>query len=418
MRFNMNRVYIYLLMTLACGVLVSSAATAQDVSSDLLGRINALRSSLGTHNYTLNSALTAAAQNHAEWMASTGSISHTQPDGSTPSSRAASYGYPSRAVSENIYMGTNATADTAWGWWLNSPIHYRGITNAAYTEIGIAAANGTNGRAFVLVFGNPNGWGALPGSAAANNNNSNANSGNGGEAGRSVAAPPPSFVVGVDGLGNIMHEIQPGHTLGEIAFMYGYGWDDLEAIRQLNEMTEPEGRSLEVGSVLLIPPYEGTFTPTPGDPPTATPVTPTAIIPTDIPPPTANVIIIQSDALELQNSPTPAPPSNDDMGLLASPEPTASPTPQPVSTETPLPSPLPPTLADAPSWVAITVTPGPTVVAMANDLALDSAVAPSPREVTIAEDDSTSTVLIAIIIMQGFIIAGAGFAYWRWGRNS
>ena len=55
---------------------------------------------------------------------------------------------------------------------------------------------------------------------------------------------------------------------------------------------------------------------------------------------------------------------------------------------------------------------------MANDLALDSAVAPSPREVTIAEDDSTSTVLIAIIIMQGFIIAGAGFAYWRWGRNS
>ncbi|GAB4516178.1 MAG: hypothetical protein OHK0046_21050 [Anaerolineae bacterium] len=249
----MKRVLLLLLI----GFLVGSQAQAQD---DLLGRINNLRSSLGLHGYTYNGALAAAAQNQASWMAATGQISHTQPDGSTPSSRAVAAGYPSSAVSENIYMGTSATAATAWEWWLNSPIHYRGITNAVYTEVGIGSASGEQGTAFVLVFGNPSGWRAPA--------NTIASTGGGGSAG---LAAQPSFVVGVDNFGNIMHEIQPGQTLGDIALIYGYEWDDLETIRGLNSMNEEQGRQLSIGAILLVPPQAGTYTPTPGDPPTITP---------------------------------------------------------------------------------------------------------------------------------------------------
>lgn len=247
---------LVLLLVMAAAV----PAQGQDVASDLLGRINGLRASLGLPPYALNGALSAAARNQAQWMARTGQISHTQSDGSTPSSRAQAAGYPSSWVSENIYMGTNATAASAFTWWSNSPIHYRGMTNANYREIGIGWASGPafNGStAFVLVFGNPTGY-TSPRRSASSGGQSSA-----------AAGPPglPPYVVGVDNNGYIMHEVQPGHTMGEIALIYGYTWDDLPEIRAVNSLTEEEARNrLEVGSILLIPPWEGTYTPTPGGP--------------------------------------------------------------------------------------------------------------------------------------------------------
>src|SRR5690606_27731341 len=131
-----------LLLAALLGGSVATTTQAQDAVSDLLGRINGLRASLGLPGYTLNSALSAAAANQAQWMAATGQISHTQADGSTPSSRAAAAGYGGSWVSENIYAGSNAGVSDAWVFWLNSPIHYRGMTNTNYQEIGIAAASG------------------------------------------------------------------------------------------------------------------------------------------------------------------------------------------------------------------------------------------------------------------------------------
>lgn len=90
---------------LAFFILSMSAAWAGSAQAqDLLGQINALRAERGLAPYTLDSALSAAAQNQANWMAQTGQVSHTQADGSTPRSRAAAAGYPSNWVSENIYL--------------------------------------------------------------------------------------------------------------------------------------------------------------------------------------------------------------------------------------------------------------------------------------------------------------------------
>lgn len=324
------------------GLALTAPTQSQDVATYLLSLINNLRASLGLHPYTLNSALTAAAQNHANWMASTGQISHTQPDGSTPRTRAQAAGYASSWVSENIYLGTYATADAAFQWWINSPIHYRGLTNANYTEIGIAMAEGPAGKAYVLVFGNPDNTVRV---APPIRTNTTDPYGYGGQ--NSASVVPPPYVVGVDNHGNIMHEVQPGDTLGGIALAYGYDWDDLERIRQLNNMTELEGRWLQIGAIILIPPWDGTYTPTPGSPE----------------PPTS--------------TPTPAPTNTD------GPSPTPTITPSPTITNTP-------TLTNTPTETS-TFTPTPTLPDGVRPLAM-SVTTPTAR-VTITPT-TTETLVV------------------------
>jgi hypothetical protein len=353
---------------------------------------------LGVHEYALSGILTAAAQNHAVWMATTGNVSHQQTDGSTPRSRATRLGYPSSAVSENIYMGGFGTAETAWQWWLNSPIHYRGITNAAYTEVGIGTAQGEHGQAFVLVFGNPNGWGSgVPASSrAAANNTNGVDSGTGG-----AASVPPSFVVGIDNNGLLMHEIQEGDTLGDIAFLYGYDWDDLDFIRQLNGLDEASGRNLAVGAILLIPPFGNTYTPPP--PEETVPPQPTVFVQVT-PGPTENAIVIESDALEFQT-----PVSPDDLGVIgAAPEPGATTTAAVIAAA--------PT--DAP-WMMMTVTPTPLVVANVpgnsnTSVVSQSRVNSAPANVVVEE--RTPVGLILVLFVQTVVIVGGGYYFWKRGR--
>ena len=264
-----NKLAIALLLLLAS----VSIAHAQDEVSDIFSRINNLRSSVGRAPYILNGSLSAAAANQAQWIVETGNVSHTRPDGSGPRTRALNAGYVSVQVSENIYGGTYATVNDAWTFWVNSGIHYAGLINAAYNEVGVGAAHGSWGAAYVLVFGNSGGPAPAPPQVFSAS-----------ESGSNAPAAPPIYVVGQDEHGNIMHEVQPGDTLGDIALIYGYTWDDLPAMLALNGLTDV--RDLEVGSIFLVPPKSGTFTPTPVEatpmpeetaaplPPTITPTVP------------------------------------------------------------------------------------------------------------------------------------------------
>jgi len=253
-------------------LVVGMPVSAQGTAVQLLQRINELRASVGQAGYTTNVALASAAQNHATWMVTTGKVSHTQDDGSGPRVRAQNAGYGSNWVSENIYMGSQAGIGSAWNFWINSPIHYAGMTSPNYNNIGIGVASGANGYAFVLVFGNS--VGSLPqsSSTSGNNNNNNAASSN-------QIAAPPSFVVGVDAIGNIMHEVQAGDTMGDIALIYGYTWDVLPYMLEINGMTEDDVPYLEIGSVFLVPPQDGTYTPTAAAPTRTPGATATAFVP-------------------------------------------------------------------------------------------------------------------------------------------
>lgn len=259
--WGMKRLLSTLILLLICASL-AAPVRGQDAVSDLLGRINTLRAQLGLAPYSLNAALTAAAQNQANWMVANSSASHVQDNGSRPRDRAQAAGYNSSWVSENVYIGTNATAASAWNFWINSPIHYAGLTSPNYREIGIATATGAGGQSFVLVFGTTN-WGGVSSQSASTSSNANSAATGSGQAAEAVA--PPSFIVGWDAHGNIMHEVQPGDTLGDIALLYGYTWDDIPIMLELNGLGESDLRSLEVGSVFLVPPQSGTYTPTPAD---------------------------------------------------------------------------------------------------------------------------------------------------------
>lgn len=266
---------LFLIFTLAAALAV--IAVPAHAQGDLLGRINNLRASVGRGAYTLNGALSAAAQSQAQWMVETGQIAHTRPDGSGPRTRALAAGYPSSDVSENIYGGTNASVDSAWNFWVNSGVHYAGLVNSRYTEVGIGSASGGWGSAYVLVFGNAGGGVAVVNPAPAANAPAAAAAGGGGGA----AARPAVIILGTDERGNIQHEVQLGDTLGDIALIYGYGWDDIDMLMVLNNITDV--RDLDAGSVFLVPPRGGTFTPTPGGP-TETPLPTTTGIPPTITP--------------------------------------------------------------------------------------------------------------------------------------
>lgn len=306
--------------------LIVPAIHAQDVTGELLGRVNNLRTSLGLSPYTVHSSLNIAAQSHAQWMADTGNVTHTQDNGSNPRSRAQSAGYSSNWVSENIYMGPIAGINDAWNFWLNSAIHYAGMTSPNYDNIGVGFARGANGNAFALVFGNADGSLAVASSARGS-----------GESNAGGIAAPPSYVVGVDAIGNIMHEIQAGQTLGDIALIYGYSWDEIPYMLEINEMTEDDIRYLEVGSVFLVPPQDGTYTPTvapPSDTPTATlsPTVPAAtatsqalialmvapatfVMPSATPPPAIVVRSIPTPTLQVTPILIETSPVNGDNGL-------------------------------------------------------------------------------------------------------
>jgi hypothetical protein len=182
-------------------------------------------------------------------------------------------------VSENIYVGTMATTDTAWTFWINSAVHYASLTSPNYGDVGIAWASGTDYKAFVMVFGgSPAALPNLPPPLTDNTVANTTGTGQSGNAGVPASnpnsaggAPRPRqrVIVGLDAVGNMMHEVQEGDTLGDIAMLYGYSWDVIPTVMAINRMDENEIRSIKVGSVLLIPPHEGTYTPTPV-PPTGT----------------------------------------------------------------------------------------------------------------------------------------------------
>ncbi len=357
--------------------LVSLPTLAQD---DLLSRINGLRASLGLAPYSVNGALASAASNHARWMVDTGQVSHIQFDGSSPRDRARAAGYSSTWVSENIYMGGIAGSGDAWNFWVNSPIHYAGLTSPNYDNVGIGTANGSGGNSFVLVFGNSSG---AVRTVSTSNSATSGNDGGG-------APSQPSFVVGLDANGNIMHEVQPSDTLGEIMLIYGYSWDRIPSVLELNGMTQADIRFLKVGSVLLVPPQSGTYTPTVA-PTSEFTATPTASF---TPPPTST-------------QPTPVP----TLGELPPPAVFNALTPQPTDTPPPTQTPIPtetPSLTPTESVIIRTLPPPTTLAMLSTPIPLINVNAPSP-----VEEGGLPWWLGVAVLFQLGVLAYATVTYFR-----
>lgn len=382
---------------LLIGLLLSGGALlAQDEASDLFARVNNLRASVGRGPYAYNAALAAAAQNQAQWMLETGSVSHTRPDGSGPRTRALNAGYPSTMVGENIYIGGMASVDSAWTFWVNSGVHYAGMVNASFTEMGVGVAHGASGAAYVLVFGNS---GGPPPPAPSTSGGAAA------AADTSAQQGPPAYFAGVDEHGNLMHMVQPGDTLGDIALIYGYTWDDLPRLMAMNNIADV--RDLDVGSIFLVPSHNGTYTPTPGGP-TETPIPPTEPpnTPTPIPPSITPYVAFRpvSNPATLVVTPLEALTQSASM----TPSPTPSPTRGGIATVAAVPTELALVAMAASPTAGAGASPSPAGTEIAQAATLEPAVHPASSGGT-----SPNTWLIVAIVVQVGVVLAAGFEFMR-----
>lgn len=254
--------------------------------SEIIGLVNQLRAANGLQPYRVNNALMAAAQAHSEYQAASGNASHTGKGGSRPHDRAVAYGYGGGAavsVSENIYSGSNASAAQAVGWWQGDSLHLGTMLSSSYRDAGagMAQANGVNYYTLVVGYvtgekGQPPAGQPPSGQPGSDRSPSNPPAGKPGAnpapAGTPVALIAPIQVATPRADGSIIHEVQWGHFLYNIAEAYQVELPYLLVLNSLKADTV-----IYPGDKLLIRPAN----------PTPTPAASPTLAPTKLPPATS-----------------------------------------------------------------------------------------------------------------------------------
>ncbi|HEX9014122.1 MAG TPA: CAP domain-containing protein, partial [Anaerolineaceae bacterium] len=219
------------------------AAAAGSSPSEVIDAVNALRASHGLVPLRVNSQLMSSAQGQSNYQASINTVTHTGPGGTRPYDRALAAGYGGGAtffISENIYGGTNASAQLAVQAWTGDTPHWDTMMTAASTDIGAGVASSgdfvyyTIDVAYTSGHANPAPavTSAPPGSTALTGD-----------------TPIPIFPLMTStpaGDGSIVHVVQYGQTLITIASAYGVKLTDL---RSLNHLTSD---NIYVGDKLII----------------------------------------------------------------------------------------------------------------------------------------------------------------------
>jgi LysM repeat protein len=205
---------------------------------EMFNNVNALRQSQQRAPLTINTALTQAAQEQADYISQTGNYSHVH-GGSSPTSRAMSAAYQTTewCCSENTHR--TQIGKSAWEFWNISRPHYYNMINPKWTEIGLAISNVGPWTGWVLVFGS----GSQSAAPAPSLEQASTNT------------PPASQIVAltssapVSGTGG--YRVVWGDTLSTIARRYGVAVSDLKAVNGL------AGDLIYAGQMLMIPDGQG-----------------------------------------------------------------------------------------------------------------------------------------------------------------
>jgi len=223
-------------------------------AAEIITLVNELRAANGLPAYQVDSALMAAAQAHTEWSAATGTSTHTGQGGTTPNDRAQAAGYGGGARSwatENSAGGTLPFITPQWvvTMWQGDDVHLRAMISPDYEHIGVGYAEADGYAYYTMMVG----WVAdapapappeapqpetapLPPEAEA----------------AVVATATPAFVLATPGPdGSIVHEVQAGQSVWQIAAYYEVEVDDLLALNGLTADT-----FLHAGDTLVIRPAD------------------------------------------------------------------------------------------------------------------------------------------------------------------
>ena len=137
-------------------VIAAAAGRSNPVSQSILSLTNQARSESKLGSLSLSNQLNAAAQRHANDLASGAQFSHTGSDGSRMVNRVEDAGYAYRSIAENIYAQSPSNRpERAVQGWLRSTGHRRNMLNGKFTEMGVGYATDGRSHYYVQVFGTP-----------------------------------------------------------------------------------------------------------------------------------------------------------------------------------------------------------------------------------------------------------------------
>jgi len=248
-------------------------APLASTAGQVIAGVNALRTARGLNPYQTNAILMQVCQAQSDYMASIGTYSDTDAKGRGGMARAIAAGYPATRTSENVYEGTNATAQEAINFWTSDAIHRIALFDPDLVDVG----------AGVSVVGNTYYYCQIAALSS-------------GESIPQGTSPPPAVIVvpivisTPNADGSIVHVIQPGDTLLAIAQAYHIS---LAVLEQMNSLTDTT--TIYPGRRLLIrPAFTPTATPfipapiqssTPTSVPPSATISPTPLVPTPLPAP-------------------------------------------------------------------------------------------------------------------------------------
>lgn len=261
-------------------------------AQEMIEKVNALRASNGLEPYASDPTLMKVAQTHADYIASTGVLTHFDKNGKRPYQRAMDAGYAvggnlssGGLLTEAIFSGTGLSDDSVLAAWQANEADSVALLSSSYEDIGvgISAANGTTYYVLVAASQNDSGISATPTFVS-----SLAPAGTG----TSIPNTPKPD-------GQIYHVVRKNEALWSVAILYN---TTIEELKLLNGLATDE---IFEGQQLLV---RAANTPTPT--PSLVPVTATLGIPTS----TATLPVTPTNTFT--PTPVPTPPTNMKSGGL------------------------------------------------------------------------------------------------------
>ncbi len=265
------------------------ARPAASSASELIAAVNSLRAGRGLPALAAHPILMQTAQAQADFMAATGTITHTGPGGTSLTQRLLAAGYPLAGElslggirAENIIGSPGLTAAQAVQAWMGDAPHQNTMLSPNFQHIGAGVSKGGDTTYYVIDCAMPTGSGQPqpytpePGAAA-------------GASGISQYMVPVTINT-PNPDGSVIHEVQYGQSLWSIAIAYD---TKIDRIRQFNNLA-PGSTDIYPGQKLLVDKL-----------PTAIPITPSATVlpPTASPSPTATLEPTGTPAATLEPAP-------------------------------------------------------------------------------------------------------------------
>lgn len=120
----------------------------ESIVDELLKIHNSMRGFIRLGQLELDDSLNKAAQEHAEWMASKGFLSHTGKSGTSHAQRAKIAGYKGYYIAENIAMSSGSPKEVC-DIWYKSAGHKRNMLDERFKHVGF----GKSGNYWCALFG-------------------------------------------------------------------------------------------------------------------------------------------------------------------------------------------------------------------------------------------------------------------------